>query len=79
MEFLAILLLPFILYWLAEACPKCNKKQLFKTPKILDTKYTDTTPTKKDGSHDLRHKKSGYSSSLKKWNCKCGHTWERWV
>ena len=67
-----------IYYWSKPRCPSCNKK-VFKKPEVLDTKYTDTTPRKKDGSRDRRHTTSGYSSSLKKWTCKCGHSWERWV
>ena len=82
MELLYILLFlilsPFIYYWLKPRCPSCNKK-VFKTPEVLDRKYTDTTPRKKDGSHDRRYNTSGYSSDLKKWTCKCGHSWQRWV
>lgn len=75
---LVIFLLAIVLYMLNPNCPECKKK-VFKRPDVLDTKYTDTTPRKKDGSHDKRYNKSGYWSKLKKWTCKCGHVWQKWV
>ena len=65
-------------YLMKPKCSECNKK-VFKKPEVLDTKFTDTTPTKKDGTQDKRYKKTGYWSKLKKWTCKCGHSWQKWV
>ena len=51
---LVIFLLAIVWYMLNPNCPECKKK-VFKRPDVLDTKYTDTTPRKKDGSHDKRY------------------------
>ena len=71
---LAIVLLPFILIWLKPNCPKCNKK-VYASPEEIDREYVDTTPTRKDGQHDERYKKSGYDNVTQKYTCKCGHSW----
>ncbi len=76
--FTVFLIVTAIWYLLKPKCPKCNKK-VFKKAEILDTKYTDTTPTKKDGTRDRRYNKTGHWSKLKKWTCKCGHSWQKWV
>ena len=65
-------------YFIKPKCPECNKK-VFKKPEVLDTKYTDTTPRKNDGTQDRRHNETGYWSKLKKWTCKCDHSWQKWV
>ena len=71
-------LVTLVWYMMKPKCPKCKKK-VFKNPEVLDTKYTDTTPRKKDGTHDRRYNKSGYWSKLKKWTCNCGYSWQKWV
>jgi len=73
-----IILLIWFWYLLKPKCPECQKK-VFKSAKVLDKTYSDTTPRKKDGSRDKRYNSSGRWEFLKEWTCKCGHSWQKWV
>jgi hypothetical protein len=65
-------------YMIKPKCPQCKKK-VFKKPEVLDTKFTNTSPRKKDGGYDKRYNTRGYWSKLKKWTCKCGYSWQKWI
>ena len=86
MDFLTLFFIVFTLFiiiafsWYIGLpnCPECQKK-VFESPELLDKKYTDTTRRKKDGSKDKRYNETGYWEKLKKWTCKCGYSWEKWV
>ena len=59
-------------------CPQCSRK-IWNNGKVVDREYIDTTPQKSDGSNDLRYKRSGYTEILREWNCRCGHTFQKWI
>ena len=76
--FALFIIIAFFWYIGLPKCPECQNK-VFESPELLDKKYTDTTTRKKNGSKDKRYNETGYWEKLKKWTCKCGHSWEKWV